>query len=197
MPYSQKHKQTTRATIIEVARVLFNKNGFQSVTIDMIMETAGLTRGGFYNHFDSKEDLYCAAVASFLHGRGAQWREKFDIDPSAPDVNMVQKMIMGYLSAEHMNDLEAQCPMIALPSDIARSNPDVRFAYQELLEAMVYIFESGLQEHSNQPRQTALATAALCVGGMILARTLPNSEFANEVRTAAFETAQALTGSNG
>ena len=51
MPYSANHKQQSRASIVEAARILFNRHGFDGVTIDMVMEHAGLTRGGFYNHF--------------------------------------------------------------------------------------------------------------------------------------------------
>ena len=58
MPYSPEHKQQTRERIIECARMLFNRHGFDRVTIDMVMERAALTRGGFYNHFKSKEDLF-------------------------------------------------------------------------------------------------------------------------------------------
>ena len=54
MPYSPQHREKTRARIVESARMLFNRHGFEDVTIDMVMGDAGLTRGGFYNHFDSK-----------------------------------------------------------------------------------------------------------------------------------------------
>ena len=70
MPYSANHKRATRARIVEAARILFNRHGFEGVTIDAIMEAVGLTRGGFYNHFRNKEELYGVAVASFLTGRG-------------------------------------------------------------------------------------------------------------------------------
>ncbi len=193
MPYSREHKQKTRAKIVEAARILFNRYGFQDVTIDMVMENAGLTRGGYYNHFKSKEALYSAAVASFLMGRGATWRADAGVDPSKPSPDMARQMIEGYLSPEHLGDLEGQCPMIALPSDVARSNPEVQASYQELLEAMVGLFERGLEQQNKQSRQQALALAALCVGGMVLARTLPDSALAEEVRHAAHQTAQAMT----
>ena len=73
MPYAPAHKEKTRARIVECARILFNRLGFDGVTIDMVMEQASLTRGGFYNHFKSKEELFAAAVSSFLMGRGARW----------------------------------------------------------------------------------------------------------------------------
>ena len=65
MPYSASHREATRAKIIETARLLFNKYGFQNVTIDQVMQEVGLTRGGFYNHFKNKEALFSEAVASF------------------------------------------------------------------------------------------------------------------------------------
>lgn len=193
MPYSSEHKQKTRARIVESARILFNRHGFQSVTIDMVMEDAGLTRGGFYNHFKSKEALHGAAVSSFLNGRGAKWRADAGVDPTNPGPDMARRMIQGYLSPEHLGDLDGQCPMIALPSDIARSNPEVQSSYQELLEAMVGLFENGLGGNSNRCRQKALSLAALCVGGMVLARTLPDSDLAEEVRRAAHDVASEMT----
>ena len=64
MSYSAEHKQRVRAKIVESARVLFNRHGFKDVTIDTIMKFAGLTRGGFYNHFKNKEELYDQAVSA-------------------------------------------------------------------------------------------------------------------------------------
>jgi len=193
MPYSREHKQKTRAKIVESARVLFNRYGFHDVTIDMVMENAGLTRGGYYNHFKSKEALFGAAVSSFLMGRGAEWRADAGVDPTKPSPTMARQMIEGYLSSDHLGDLDGQCPMIALPSDVARSNPEVQSSYQELLAAMVSLFERGLEVKTLQSRQKALSLAALCVGGMVLARTLPDSALAEEVRLAALHTATEMT----
>lgn len=193
MSYSAEHKQKTRMRIVEAARVLFNRHGFEGVTIDAIMKAAGLTRGGFYNHFDSKEQLYGESVSSFLMGRGARWRADAGVDPSRPSPVMARRMIDGYLSVEHLEDLDGQCPMIALPSDVARAKPEVQSAYEGLLRAMVSIFEGSLGGGGARARQKALSMAALCVGGMVLARTLPSSEIAREVRAAARVTAQKMT----
>ncbi|VAV95679.1 hypothetical protein MNBD_ALPHA02-161 [hydrothermal vent metagenome] len=182
MPLSQEHKQQSRANIIEAARILFNRHGFAGVTIDMVMKKVGLTRGGFYNHFKNKEGLYSEAVSSFLMGRGLKWRTEAGIDPNCPGPEMARHMLQSYLSAEHLADIDGQCPMIALPSDVARSSLEVQSSYQELLEAMVWLFETNLAQHGVQARQNALTLSALCVGGMILARTLPNSSLVEEIR---------------
>ncbi len=126
MPYSKQHKLQVRARIIDTARVLFNRFGFEKVTIDQVMQKSGLTRGGFYNHFSNKEELFKEAVAGFLMGRGAQWRAEAGIDVTKLDQQAAQQMVDSYLSDEHLGDLDGQCPMIALPSDVARCGHDVR-----------------------------------------------------------------------
>lgn len=194
MPYSSTHKEKTRTRIVEVARTLFNIHGFHGVTIDMVMAKAGLTRGGFYNHFSTKEDLFCAAVSSFLMGRGARWRHEAGINAMNPDSEAALQMIQSYLSDAHLGAVQDQCPMIALPSDVARASPEVRAAFQQLLTAMVGLLQSSLlQQEDPQARQKAMAMAALCVGGMVLARTLPECELATEIRSAALQTATAMT----
>lgn len=195
MPYSLSHKAKTRARIVECARVLFNRHGFDRVTIDMVMEQAKLTRGGFYNHFDSKEALFTAAVSSFLMGRGARWRAEAGIDATNPVREDASFMLNSYLSSKHLGDVDGQCPMIALPSDVGRSSQEVLAAYQRLLEAMVGLFERSISGTARARRNKALSLAALCVGGMILARTLPNSKLAGEVRRAALNQGETILSS--
>jgi AcrR family transcriptional regulator len=188
MPYRPDHKAKTRARIIEAGRILFNRHGFHGVTIDMVMGQAGLTRGGFYSHFKTKDDLFAAAVSSFLQGRGAEWRDDAGIDLTNLSPQMAGQMIDSYLSGAHLHDTDGQCPMIALPSDVARVGGDVQSSYQTLLTAMVWLFERSLQGDP-EARPKALSMAALCVGGMVLARTLPDAPLAEELRTAARNTA--------
>ena len=190
MPYPKDHKQRTRTRIVEAARQLFNARGFDCVSIDMVMERAGLTRGAFYSHFDSKEALFVAAVDSFLMGRGKEWRDWGGLDPNQLGPEMARRMVEAYLSREHLNDTEGQCPLIALSTDVARAGPDVRASYERLLAAMVHLFAAG--EVDPVRRQKALATAAMCVGGMILARTIPDSDITEAVREAALKAAREM-----
>lgn len=194
MPYTAEHKQQTRASIVESARVLFNRHGFERVTIDMVMKHAGLTRGGFYNHFNDKQSLYVEAVSSFLMGRGAKWREEADIDLNDLQPEMARQMLKSYLSDEHLEDTDGQCPMIALPSDIGRASEEVQGAYQQLLQAMVWLFTKSQKDESPMARQKALSLAALSIGGMVIAKALPDSALAKEVRQAAHKSAEILMG---
>jgi AcrR family transcriptional regulator len=185
MPYSPEHKAKTRSRIVEAARILFNRDGFAEVTIDQVMAEAGLTRGGFYNHFRNKEELYAEAVASFLDGRGKTWRDDAGVDPVNGGPSTVRAMINAYLSPEHARDIDGQCPMIALPSDVARATPEARRSYEGLLRAMIWLYEHNLAEGHDDRRDTACVLAALSVGGMVLARTLEDAGLADEVRDAA------------
>lgn len=194
MPYSPEHKAETRKRIVEHARILFNRHGFSEVSIDELMAEVGLTRGGFYNHFRNKEELYADAVASFLNGRGKTWREDAGIDPENGGPETVRAMIDSYLSSEHLGDLDGQCPMIALPSDVARATPKTRAAYGSLLRAMCWLFEHNLPEKTARKRDTALALSALCVGGMVLSRTIDDTKLSDELRKAAREFAISATG---
>ena len=191
MPYSPEHKARVRAKIVENARILFNRRGFSEVSIDDIMAEVGLTRGGFYNHFKNKNEVYAEAVSGFLNGRGKDWRNQAGIDPQHGGPETVRAMIDSYLCAEHRGDLDGQCPMIALPSDVARATPEVKASYESLLKAMTWLFEHNLAgaEPQADTRQKALALSALCVGGMVLSRTIENKALKDEVRNAARETA--------
>jgi len=179
MPYAPQHKEQTRARIVECARRMFNRHGFEAVSIDEIMASAGLTRGGFYHHFANKEELYSEAIAGYLRCNPV------GVNFAACAREIVLQMVNGYLSRQHLEDIDRHCPMIALPSDVARAGPAVRRTYEMLLGGMVGVFERGVDPPDGDARQAALAIAALCVGGMVLARTLEDDGLAGEIREAA------------
>ncbi|MCP4327218.1 MAG: TetR/AcrR family transcriptional regulator [Alphaproteobacteria bacterium] len=185
MPYRPEHKEETRARIVECARRLFNRRGFAEVTIDEIMASAGLTRGGFYNHFKTKDALYGEAVASYAGRNPAERWDGVELDFKAPGRSVARQMVEAYLSQQHLDDVEHHCPMIALPSDVARGGPIVRAAYQQLLEVMVGVFESGLDPDDARRHEKALSMAVLCVGGMVVARTVDDPRLRDGLRDAA------------
>jgi AcrR family transcriptional regulator len=180
MPYAPEHKEQTRARIVECARRMFNRHGFEAVSIDQIMASAGLTRGGFYHHFANKEELYSEAITSYVCCDPA-----VELMFAGPARQVVLQMVNAYLSRQHLEDIDRHCPMIALPSDVARAGPAVRRTYEVLLGGMLGVFERGVDPADGDARQAALAIAALCVGGMVLARTVEASALATEIRKAA------------
>ena len=192
MPYTPEHKAQTRERIVESARRLFNLHGFAGVSIDEIMADAGLTRGGFYNHFDTKEDLYAEVVTHALSCR-ASARESADIEKmKAQGANIAHQFIAAYLSREHFENRETCCPLMALPSDVARGGEPVKRAYRQVLEYMIRNLEKGLS--GPEARERAMALAALCIGGMAVSRALDDVDFANAVRKSAKDLALSLAG---
>jgi TetR/AcrR family transcriptional repressor of nem operon len=195
MPYTAEHKQKTRARIVESARELFNRRGFTEVSIDEIMQHAGLTRGGFYNHFQTKEELFAEAIAAYQNFNPMQRWPEMMLGAANCQGNQARIMVNAYLSDAHLDDIDGQCPMIALPSDAARAGPRVKEAYCNLLERMVGVLAQGIAAPDGvDRRQRGVAVAALCVGAMVLSRTVDDDAFREEIRAAARAVALELVG---
>jgi len=193
LPYSPNHRLKTRARIVVSARKLFNRFGFDGVSIQQIMIDAGLTHGGFYRHFASKSDLYAEVMQCFF--TDPKWNNSWEgvhIDLTAADAGA--QIVRAYLSQQHLNEVENCCPMVALPSDVARSNENAKRAFQAVFEAMVVLLQRSSAANGRAPRTSALAIAALCVGGMVVARASEGRALANELRNAAMEVALELGG---
>jgi AcrR family transcriptional regulator len=184
MPYPAEHKSETRARILKSARHLFNRKGFAEVTIDEIMADAGLTRGGFYNHFDNKEGLYAEAIRQFICDGPEPWQRAY-VDPSARGPQLAKMIVDAYLSREHFENRDGSCPMIGLPTDAARAGELVKAAYREVLQMMAGAFEANLPAGEPSARQQALALVAVCVGGMVLSRAIDDPTLAEDIRNAA------------
>lgn len=181
MPYSAKHKRATRQRILESARRLFNSKGFAEVSIGEIMEDAGLTHGGFYRHFKDKGELYAEAMRHFLcEGAPKPWQQQAG---SSSRKNRGQRIVDAYFSMDHFNDCETCCPLIGLPSDVSRCGDDVKGAYREVLERLLKHLLADLDPP--QARERALAMVALCIGGMVAARSVDDPVLADDLRRAA------------
>lgn len=190
MPYPAGHRGRVRAKIVESARRLFNRRGFENVSVDAIMAHAGLTRGGFYSYFDSKSDLYAEALRCFF--TDPNWKSRWKgvrVDLASPDAG--SQIVRAYLSHQHFDDVENSCPMVALPSDVARGDETVKGAFETVFRAMVNLLEREVKDGS---QNTAMAIAALCIGGMVVARSVNDPGFADDIRKAATKIALQLGG---
>ena len=185
MPYTAEHKAETRKRIVQSARRLFNRHGFSEVSIDDIMAGAGLTRGGFYNHFRTKDELYAEAVTLVMDCNPSEAWDDVEIDFNAQGAQLARQIVDGYLSRRHYEDIDVQCPLIALPSDVARGGPAVKTAFRKVFESMVTVFAAGLEGGEAAARKRAMGIATLCVGGMVLARAVDDDGLADEIREAA------------
>jgi AcrR family transcriptional regulator len=195
MPYPAGHRVAVKKNIIDSARKLFNRYGFESVSISQIMAGAGRTHGGFYSYFKSKSDLYAEVLGCFF--TDPQWKscwEGVHVDLSGTDVGA--QVIHAYLSRQHFEDVENSCPMVALPTDVARSGVSAKRAFETVFKAMVSVLERSLIQNGSRCRATAQGIAALSIGGMVVARAIVDRALADELRAACMAVALNLGGWN-
>ena len=193
MPYAAGHRAEIKRTIVDSARRLFNRHGFESVSITQVMAGAGLTHGGFYSYFRTKSDLYAEVLDCFF--TNPEWEhcwEGVEVDLSKGDVG--PQIVRAYLSRGHFDDVENSCPMVALPTDVSRSGERARAAFETVFRAMVSVLERSVIPNGTPRRATAQATAAMCIGGMIVARAVVSRKVADELRADCIAVALELGG---
>lgn len=183
MPYPAGHRAETREKIVNSARRLFNRLGFDQVSLDEIMEGAGLTRGGFYSYFKSKSELYVEVLRCFF--TDPDWKncwEGVEVDLKSSDVG--SQVVRAYLSRQHFENVENSCPMVALPADVTRADVEVKRAFEAVFAAMVSVLERSMHTDRRNAHSVAQAAAALCIGGMVVARAMENRSSADALRDA-------------
>jgi TetR/AcrR family transcriptional repressor of nem operon len=193
MPYPAGHRNVVRKKIVESARRLFNRHGFDGVSVKQIMAGAGLTHGGFYSYFETKSDLYVEVLGCFF--TDPEWKtcwEGVEVDLSSGDVG--PQVVRAYLSRQHFEDVENSCPMTALPTDVARGSASTKRAFETVFRAMVGVLERSTAGAGGPSREQAQAIAALCIGGMIVARAMADRVRADELRDACMGIALELGG---
>jgi TetR/AcrR family transcriptional repressor of nem operon len=193
MPYPAGHRNEVRKQIVQSARRLFNQHGFDRVSLKQIMAGAGLTHGGFYSYFASKSELYVEVLGCFF--TDPEWKscwEGVEVDLAAGDVG--PQVVRAYLSRQHFEDVANSCPMTALPTDVARSSVSTKRAFETVFQAMVSVLERSTLKNVGPRRDSAQAIAALCVGGMVVARALADRGYADELRDACMNVALELGG---
>jgi TetR/AcrR family transcriptional repressor of nem operon len=193
MPYAVGHRVAVKKRIIDSARMLFNRHGFESVSVAQLMAGAGLTHGSFYSYFKSKSDLYAEVLDCFF--TNPEWEhcwEGVEVDLSKGEVG--PQIVRAYLSRQHFEDVENSCPMVALPTDVARSGVSARTAFETVFRSMVSVLERSVRLSGINRHTTAQATAAMCIGGMVVARAVVNRKVADDLRKACMVMALELGG---
>jgi TetR/AcrR family transcriptional regulator, transcriptional repressor for nem operon len=193
MPYPAGHRAEVKRNIIQSARKLFNRRGFNNASISQIMQGADLTHGGFYSYFDSKSDLYAEVLGCFF--TDPNWKSCWKgvhVDLSSTDVG--PQVVRAYLSRQHFENVENSCPMAALPNDVARSGKTAKRAFETVFKAMVDVLQRSLVDKNRPRRARAQAIAALCVGGMVVARAIADRTIADQLRAACMAIALDLGG---
>lgn len=169
MRVSRKQMSANRARILDAASRLFRERGFEGVTVSEVMQAAGMTHGGFYGHFPSKDALIAETIAHALSGDGAGRRD------------LVQ-WIDAYLSPRHRDSPAAGCPAAGLAGRMPQQAPEARAAMADglacHLDRMARAFSGATPE---EQRRTAIGTWSAMVGALVLARAVGDSPLADEL----------------
>jgi TetR/AcrR family transcriptional regulator, transcriptional repressor for nem operon len=183
MRYPKEHKARTRRRIVETAARAFRAKGLDGVGVADLMAEAGLTHGGFYAHFDSKDALIEAACR---HGIDATIETLDFRARGAPPGEGLRTIVRAYLSRSHRDDAARGCVMPCLAGEIARRPPATRRAFSEQLERLVAVIARQLPTGDDAERERrALGVAASLVGALALARAVDDRTLSDAILDAA------------
>ena len=187
MRYEKGHKDATRKRIVDVASKRFRKEGVEAVGLAGLMADAGLTHGGFYAHFKSKEDLVREAVTDAF----TQSNARFEC-AARDDEDRFAAIVNGYLTPEHRDRPDLGCVAAALVSEIARHTEPTRQAFTSQLNSLIDLVEAQLPSGPPDRRKCATAIVALIMGSLQLARAETDVTRSAEILASGAEAAFAL-----
>jgi TetR/AcrR family transcriptional repressor of nem operon len=177
MPWPKGHKARTRERIIQAAAAAFRARGVVGVPVEEIMSAAGLTHGGFYAHFSSKDELVGAALK---HASGQTLEMLSIMARSRQDGEPFRAAIDAYLSPAHAVHAERGCPVAALGSEVARSGGRVRRDLAQAVKTRLAWMRELLPKRRSwgvrEQEEQVVGTLACMVGGVILARAVGGKE---------------------
>jgi TetR/AcrR family transcriptional regulator, transcriptional repressor for nem operon len=175
MPWPKEHKRNTRERIVAAAAAAFRQQGIDQVSVADIMKRAGLTHGGFYAHFTSKDDLLIEALAH-ASTQVTTMLESPPADPASAD--RLLPAAMTYLSSFHLAHPEQGCPVAVLGPELIRTSQKFRNELTaEIRSRLNQLYDLTSPELPPKIRRQQIAGALACmVGGLILARGLKESE---------------------
>ncbi|MGA2042258.1 MAG: TetR/AcrR family transcriptional regulator [Roseiarcus sp.] len=175
MRITRQQAQANKARVVESAAALFRAKGFEHVNIADLMQAAGLTHGGFYNHFDSKDELEAEACAHIFERSVAAVAAIADLPDSARRAEAFDAYRRSYVSAEARDAHAARCPMVAFAGDVARQPDVVREEYAAGLRRYLDAFARAAAEEGRS-RAGAIAQFAALTGALTLARSVATAD---------------------
>jgi TetR/AcrR family transcriptional repressor of nem operon len=182
MRYSREHKLETHARIVKKASVRLREKGAHGIGVADLMKDAGLTHGGFYAHFDSREALVIEAFAYAMDRSTERWRRLGEA--TAPEQRF-KTIVDSYLTPLHRDDPGKGCAVPALGAEIARESPKTRKAFAAKLEQMIDMLAAQIAEAPRKAsRKQAMAALATMMGTLVLARVAGSGEFSDEILAA-------------
>jgi len=178
MKVTRQQAELNRARVVKTAAQLFRERGFEGVGVADLMKAAGLTHGGFYAQFDSKQHLMTEACEQALEESEQMWREAFERAPRRP----LTAISSYYLSRKHRDNPGAGCVVAALSIEAGRQGPMVRAAFTEAAKRFLEILARAVPGRSAKTRRRqALTSLAAMVGAVALARTVSQASLSEEI----------------
>jgi len=169
MPYTPEHKLLSRNRILVSAFELFTQRGYESVTIDDIMENCAMTRGGFYAHFKCKSELYREAIAhAFSKSKLSESQYSHHSEKER-----LTDILNGYLSLEHVQGINP-CPLAFLASDIALRDKATRKVFSDAFNQVNQLVFKYASTFLRLSQEDVMPLTAMVVGTVALARTMDN-----------------------
>jgi TetR/AcrR family transcriptional repressor of nem operon len=179
MRYSKQHKQETHARIVKKASVRLREKGAHGIGVADLMKDAGLTHGGFYAHFDSREALVIEAFGYAIDRATDRWRKLAEQTP--PDKRFAT-IVDSYLTPVHRDDPGHGCAIPALSAEIARESPKTRKAFAAKLEQMIEMIAEQMPDVPRKAaRKQAMASLATMMGTLVLARVAGSGAFSDDI----------------
>jgi TetR/AcrR family transcriptional repressor of nem operon len=167
---TKEQTEQNRRKILDTASRLFRLRGIESVSVADVMKESGFTHGGFYNHFNSKEELAAEAVSCAFEEVARYLSANIGTGGDSPK-NFLS-VLARYVSPLHRDADDGGCPASALPLDAAHSGNDVQKAFAEGIEKYLGIFAAQMTGNKNQSRQQAIVTLTGIVGACVLSRAV-------------------------
>jgi len=178
MGHSRAEKEKTHKRIVKIAAKRFREEGLAGVGIAELMKEAGLTVGGFYKHFDSRDDLVAEAVSSAF----GNWKSQVDAVASGGPPVSYAKLIDDYLNEAHRSNPGAGCVFSALAPEIARSDKRTRGLASEQIRNDIELIAALLPgKDKRTARSRAILTFSALVGAMALARAVSDEALSREI----------------
>ena len=188
MKVSREQAARNRERIVETAAQLFRERGFEGIGVADLMKEAGLTHGGFYGHFSSKEDLIAEASARALMRSLARLTKVAERAPGDPLLAVAE----AYLTSRHRDHPGAGCLLAALGPDVSRQGPAVRRCVTDYVRAAVDLLATLVPGTSKAARrQKAISTYATLVGAMVMARAVDDRALSQEILDAGLASVKA------
>jgi TetR/AcrR family transcriptional regulator, transcriptional repressor for nem operon len=163
-----------RRLIVETASRMFRLHGMENVAVAEIMKESGFTHGGFYNHFESKDELAAEAIASAFEVVASNLSEKL-ASAKHPQESLAT-FVARYLSPPHRDSKSGGCPASALSADAARSGRAIQTAFVKGVEAYLDMIAAQIGGDEREAREQAIALFSGLVGAMMLSRAVKKSD---------------------